>query len=59
MTVLTGIVEDATGYGRIIRDREGVKAIVEEKDATLEEKQIKETNTGAYCFNKDFSKSFK
>ncbi|NMA01110.1 MAG: bifunctional UDP-N-acetylglucosamine diphosphorylase/glucosamine-1-phosphate N-acetyltransferase GlmU [Clostridia bacterium] len=54
VTVLTGIVEDATGYGRIIRDREGVKAIVEEKDATLEEKQIKEINTGAYCFNKDF-----
>lgn len=54
VTVLTGIVEEPTGYGRIIRDREGVKAIVEEKDATLEQREIQEINTGAYCFNKEF-----
>lgn len=54
VTVLTAIVEEATGYGRIIRDQQGVKAIVEEKDATKEQKEIKEINTGAYCFNKDF-----
>jgi bifunctional UDP-N-acetylglucosamine pyrophosphorylase/glucosamine-1-phosphate N-acetyltransferase len=40
------------GYGRIIRDEIGhVKAIVEEKDATLEEKSIKEINSGIYCFD--------
>ena len=40
------------GYGRVIRDIGGnVKAIVEEKDATEEEKAINETNAGVYCFD--------
>lgn len=51
-TLLTAIYENPTGYGRIIRDESGnVKAIVEEKDATIEEKQIKEINSGIYCFD--------
>ena len=42
-TVLTGIVDDATGYGRIIRDtNKKIIGIVEEKDATLNEKAVKE-----------------
>ena len=51
-TVLTAIVEDATGYGRIIRDENGeILKIVEDKDATEEELKIREINSGIYCFN--------
>jgi bifunctional UDP-N-acetylglucosamine pyrophosphorylase/glucosamine-1-phosphate N-acetyltransferase len=47
--------EDPTGLGRIVRDESGkILRIVEEKNATNEEKQIKEINTGFYCFDKQF-----
>ena len=51
-TVLTAHEENPFGYGRIIRD-EGcnIKAIVEEKDATDEQKKIKEINSGIYVFD--------
>ncbi len=49
--VLTAIVEDAFGYGRIIRDEENcVAGIVEHRDATEEQKKIREINTSIYCF---------
>lgn len=51
-TVLTAIVENPTGYGRIIRDESGdVKRIVEEKDATLGQKKVCEISTGMFCFD--------
>ena len=51
-TVLTAIVGNPTGYGRIIRDEIGhVKEIVEEKDASVEQKAINEINSGLYCFD--------
>lgn len=51
-TILTAIYDNPTGYGRVIRDIGGnVKAIIEEKDATEEEKCIKEINAGVYCFD--------
>lgn len=51
-TLLTAIYENPTGYGRIIRDEGGnIKAIVEEKDATPSQKEIKEINSGIYCFD--------
>lgn len=51
-TILTAHLDNPTGYGRIIRNREGlVEKIVEQKDATDEERKIKEINTGTYCFN--------
>ena len=51
-TVLTAILPDATGYGRVIRDKNSeVKKIVEQKDATMEELTCKEINTGIYCFD--------
>ncbi len=50
--VLTQIAADASGYGRIIRDEAGnVVRIVEEKDASVAEKMIRECNSGAYSFN--------
>jgi bifunctional UDP-N-acetylglucosamine pyrophosphorylase/glucosamine-1-phosphate N-acetyltransferase len=50
--VLTHMLDDPTNYGRIIRNPAGdVLAIVEEKDATSEQRKIKECNSGAYCFN--------
>lgn len=49
-TVLTAIMDDPTGYGRILRDSKGnVQGIVEQKDATAEQEAIKEINTGIYC----------
>lgn len=51
-TVLTTIIENPTGYGRIIRDEnDDLLKIVEQKDATDEEKETKEINSGIYCFN--------
>ena len=51
-TVLTAIMPDATGYGRIIRKSSGeVLKIVEHKDASEEERQVKEVNSGIYCFD--------
>lgn len=53
-TVLTGMADDPTGYGRIIRNDLGnVEAIVEEKDASLAQKKIKEFNSGTYCFSNE------
>jgi bifunctional UDP-N-acetylglucosamine pyrophosphorylase/glucosamine-1-phosphate N-acetyltransferase len=50
-TVLTAVLEDPSGYGRILRTPENLlDAIVEDKDATPEQRAIGEINTGAYCF---------
>jgi bifunctional UDP-N-acetylglucosamine pyrophosphorylase/glucosamine-1-phosphate N-acetyltransferase len=52
VTVLTAEVPDPTGYGRIVRDPGGaVLEIVEEKDATPEQRAIKEMNSGIYAFD--------
>lgn len=54
VSVLTAIMEDPSGYGRIIRDSAGhVSRIVEHKDATEEQKQIKEISTGIFCFDNE------
>ena len=51
-TVLTARMVDPTGYGRVLRDEEGdVAGIVEEKDATPEQRATTEINTGIYCFD--------
>ncbi len=50
-TVLSAVVGDATGYGRVIRDETGaVQRIVEQKDATEEEASVTEINVGVYVF---------
>jgi bifunctional UDP-N-acetylglucosamine pyrophosphorylase/glucosamine-1-phosphate N-acetyltransferase len=49
--LLSGFLPDPTGYGRVVKDQGGnVIKIVEEKDATIEEKQIREINGGVYFF---------
>ncbi|ALS80162.1 bifunctional N-acetylglucosamine-1-phosphate uridyltransferase/glucosamine-1-phosphate acetyltransferase [Planococcus kocurii] len=53
-TILTAIADNPTGYGRILRNDAGiVEKIVEQKDASLEEQQVKEINTGTYCFDNE------
>ncbi|HZK06265.1 MAG TPA: bifunctional UDP-N-acetylglucosamine diphosphorylase/glucosamine-1-phosphate N-acetyltransferase GlmU [Actinomycetaceae bacterium] len=49
VTVLTAVVEDAAGYGRVVRERGAVARIVEHRDATAEEREINEINTGVYA----------
>jgi bifunctional UDP-N-acetylglucosamine pyrophosphorylase/glucosamine-1-phosphate N-acetyltransferase len=50
-TVLTAIVEDPSGYGRIERHGDRITAIVEHKDASAEQRQIREINSGIYAFD--------
>jgi len=51
-TVLTAFLEDAGKYGRILRDwDQNVCGIIEYKDANESQRQIKEFNTGIYCFH--------
>jgi len=55
LSMLTVIADDPRGFGRIVRKDDGtVAAIVEEYVATLEQKEIKELNVGAYCFSADW-----
>jgi bifunctional UDP-N-acetylglucosamine pyrophosphorylase/glucosamine-1-phosphate N-acetyltransferase len=54
LCLLTARCADPTGYGRIVRDaRGGVQRIVEEKDATPQERRIDEINTGILCAPND------
>lgn len=50
-TLLSSIVEDPTGYGRIVREGNEVLKIVEHKDCTEEELKINEMNAAIYCFD--------
>ncbi|MFA1643564.1 bifunctional UDP-N-acetylglucosamine diphosphorylase/glucosamine-1-phosphate N-acetyltransferase GlmU [Chryseomicrobium imtechense] len=51
-TILTAIVEDPTGYGRILRGQDDlVTGIVEQKDATPDQQKVQEINSGTYCFD--------
>ncbi len=50
-TVLTAVVERPAGYGRLLRQRGRVQGIVEDRDATDDQKGIREINTSVYCFD--------
>ena len=50
VTVITALAENPKGYGRILRGDNGITCIVEEKDATEEQRRIREINSGAYWF---------
>ncbi len=55
VTVITASPDDPTGYGRIVRGSDGsVVAIVEQKDATDEQRAIREVNSGIYAFDLEF-----
>ena len=55
LSVLTAVVKNPFGYGRIIRSLEGwLEKIVEEKDASEEERSVREINTGIYCIKASF-----
>lgn len=52
-TVLTAILDDPSGYGRIVRDKDDrVRRIVEHRDATDEEREVDEINTGIFVFRR-------
>lgn len=53
-TVLTALLDDPTGYGRVIRSANGlVERIVEQRDADEEVRKIREINAGIYAFKRD------
>ncbi len=55
VSILSGIVTDPHGYGRVIRDADGdVEAIVEERDATADQREIQEINSGILAFDASF-----
>jgi bifunctional UDP-N-acetylglucosamine pyrophosphorylase / glucosamine-1-phosphate N-acetyltransferase len=55
VTVLTALMDNPYGYGRVVRDASGrVVRIVEQKDADPEEQEIREINSGIYCMDSDF-----
>jgi bifunctional UDP-N-acetylglucosamine pyrophosphorylase/glucosamine-1-phosphate N-acetyltransferase len=52
-TILSARLPDPTGYGRVVRDRQGrVARVVEQRDATPDELALDEINTGIYCFRR-------
>ena len=50
VTVITAVLENPAGYGRIIRSENGIAGNVEQKDCTAEQLKIREVNSGAYWF---------
>ena len=50
-TVVTAVVSDPAGYGRIVRTDGAIAAIVEHKDASAAEREIREINSGIYAFD--------
>ncbi len=54
MTILSGVVDDPTGYGRVIRTGGGVTAIVEERECSEDEAKVREINSGILAFDADF-----
>jgi bifunctional UDP-N-acetylglucosamine pyrophosphorylase / glucosamine-1-phosphate N-acetyltransferase len=58
VTVVTAVVEDATGYGRVLRDDAGgVAGIVEDKDADDAQRAVREINSGIYAFDAELLRS--
>jgi bifunctional UDP-N-acetylglucosamine pyrophosphorylase/glucosamine-1-phosphate N-acetyltransferase len=53
LTVLTASVDNPHGYGRIVRSGEQIARIVEERDASAAEREIREINSGIYAFRLD------
>jgi bifunctional UDP-N-acetylglucosamine pyrophosphorylase/glucosamine-1-phosphate N-acetyltransferase len=59
LTVMTAVLDNPEGYGRIVKDKDrNLSAIVEEKDADFETKKIKEINSGVNCIDSKLLKEF-
>ena len=55
ITLMTTVLDNPTNYGRIVRDSNNkIQGIIEQKDATPEQRQIREINAGIYCVDKTF-----
>ena len=55
VSVLSAVMDDPFGYGRIVRKDEGdLEAIVEERDATVEQREIREIGSGIFAFDAEF-----
>lgn len=55
LTMMTAVIADPAGYGRVIKDAAGnLLRVVEHKDASAEEKGVREINTGIYCIDAGF-----
>ena len=55
VTLLTALLDDPSGYGRVVRDHSGrIVRVVEDKDARGAEKSIREVNSGVYVVSPDF-----
>jgi bifunctional UDP-N-acetylglucosamine pyrophosphorylase/glucosamine-1-phosphate N-acetyltransferase len=55
VSILTNVIDNPYGYGRVIRSAGGdILRVVEEKDATPQERKLKEINSGAYCVESGF-----
>ena len=53
-TLATAVIDDPTGYGRVLRTSDGgFDRIVEHKDATVQQRMIREINPSYYCFRSD------
>ena len=53
VTMVTAILDDAGSYGRVVRDQSGaVTGVVEARDATAEQREIREINSGLFCFER-------
>jgi len=50
-TILSAVVDDPTGYGRVVRDGDRPTGIVEHRDATPAQRAIREIGTSVYCFD--------
>ncbi len=53
VTVVTAELENPFGYGRVLREGDGISGIVEQKEATKEQQKIREINSGVYWFKTD------
>jgi bifunctional UDP-N-acetylglucosamine pyrophosphorylase / glucosamine-1-phosphate N-acetyltransferase len=51
LTVLTAMVDNPQGYGRVVRSGDGIARIVEERDASAAERAVREINSGIYAFD--------
>lgn len=54
VTLMSARIDNPYGYGRVVRSKSSVLRVVEEKDATAEQRTIQEVNAGIYCFDKKF-----